>query len=149
VREPAGDAGRRDLVLQAAGGDAEALHAVLEAGGGDSLEPDTLNVLMHLVGDRGFARLLREKPLSRQLALRRLLIVCIDRGRLAPFDGPDYLRRRFPRVWALLFRKVVTDWHSPDGKFAIRKVFSEAFPSPDSGVDRAEVIDPRSGKVVF
>ena len=42
----------------------------------------------------------------------------------------------------------MTDWPSPNGRYAIRKVFSDEFALSDSKVTRAELIEKESGKVL-
>jgi hypothetical protein len=70
----------------------------------------------------------------------------INDGPLAPAD--TYLREHFPETTKVLFRREVIDWPSPDERFAIRKIFSDELELQGSKVERAEVIEKASGKVL-
>ena len=48
----------------------------------------------------------------------------------------------------ILFRREVTDWPSPDGRYAIRKKFSDEYTDADSKVVKAEVIEKKTSKVM-
>jgi hypothetical protein len=53
----------------------------------------------------------------------------------------DYLRRYFPETTKILFRGEIVDWISPDGRYAIRKTFSNPLDLSESKVTHAEVIE--------
>ncbi len=48
----------------------------------------------------------------------------------------------------ILFQREVTDWPSPDGRYAIRKKFSDEYTDADSKVVKAEVIEKKTSKVM-
>jgi len=59
-----------------------------------------------------------------------------------------YLRRHFPETTKALFRREMVGWPSPDGRYAIRKVFSDEFDLAGSKVARSELIEKQSGQVL-
>jgi hypothetical protein len=59
-----------------------------------------------------------------------------------------YLSRYFPRTTKLLFRREMVDWVSPNGLYAIRKVFSDEMKLAGSKVERAELIEKKTGNVL-
>ena len=99
-------------------------------------------VVYHLLGDDRFAKFLRAQPIEYRVMVRNSI------GADADFGSPlDYLRRHFPQTTSVLFQREVVDWPSPDGRFAIRKIFSDEFDLDASKVVRAEVIERKSGEV--
>ena len=100
-------------------------------------------VVYHLLGDKRFAEFLGAQPLADRMMIRNSLIAYIP---LPP--ATEYLRRHFPETARTLFRRELVDWPSPDGRFAIRKTFSEEFDLAGSKVTRAEVIDRNSGEAL-
>ena len=47
-----------------------------------------------------------------------------------------------------MFRREIVDWFSPNDLYAIRKVFSDEMELAGSKVERAELIEKKSGKVL-
>lgn len=94
----------------------------------------------HLVGDAKFARFLRGEPLAFQALVRS--IVLWD-GRLPP--TALYLQRHFPETAKVLFPSEIVGWPSPNGQYAIRKVFSDSL----DDVVRAELIEKKTGQVLL
>jgi hypothetical protein len=101
--------------------------------------------VIHLVGDEKLAAFLKDQPLDYRIDVRNEMV---SDAVVWPFDEPTYIERNFPQTTRLLCRKEVVDWASPDGHFAIRKMFSEARPTQQSKVEKAELIDKASGKVI-
>lgn len=100
-------------------------------------------VVYHLVGDEKFAQFLTAQPLSFRMMVRREIL---QHGMTTP---PGlYLKLHFPRTAAVLLQAEMTDWPSPDGLYAIRKVFSDALELNGSKVVKAELIEKKTGRVV-
>lgn len=102
--------------------------------------------VMHLLGDEKLAAFLRTQPLAYRLEARKELISEIG---LWPFEELSYTERNFPQTFRLLCQKEITDWISPDGKYAITKMFSEARVTPDSKVVKALLIEKSTGKAIL
>ncbi|HWM23441.1 MAG TPA: SH3 domain-containing protein [Chthoniobacterales bacterium] len=131
-------------VRAAARGDAKALKqffAMAEDVDGAAAESysGTPWTVFHLVGDTKFAAFLKTQPVKFRLMVR---------DSIASDSATAYLRRHFPETVAVLFYREMTDWPSPNGRYAIRKVFSDEFALSDSKVMRAELIEKESGEVL-
>ena len=59
------------------------------------------------------------------------------------------MRRHFPKTWKVLFPREIVKWPSPDGRYAIRKLFSEEGDDGDTKVVRAELIEKATGKALL
>ena len=104
-------------------------------------------IVLHLIGDEQLADFLRDKSPSNQADIRIAFVDNLpDFG--APLDSVEYLRRHFPKASAIFFRSEIVDSLSPDGRYAIRKNFSNPFNLLDSKVTRAEVIGKQTGATV-
>jgi hypothetical protein len=101
--------------------------------------------VFHLVGDNKFAAFLAKQPLAYQLEVRKLFY---QHPITYPFETIEYLRRHFPKTTKILFRREIADWPSPDGRYAIRKTVSDEFNLEDAKIERAELIEKQTGKVV-
>jgi hypothetical protein len=97
----------------------------------------------HLLGDEKFALFLMGQPLAYRMMVRNSIL---SDGLPAP--AKIYLPRHFPKTAKVLFRKEMVDWPSPDKRYAIRKIFSDEFELRGSKVERAELIDQKSGQVL-
>lgn len=102
------------------------------------------NTVIHLVGDEKLAAFLERQPLDYQVDVRNQMSGYV----LYPFEGANYIERHFPKTAKVLCRKEIVAWPSPDGRYAIHKVFSDACATGASEVTRAELIDKASGKVL-
>jgi len=100
-------------------------------------------VVYHLLGDEKFAKFLGTRPLAFRLMVRNSIVS----DRAAP-SATVYFRRHFPGATKVLFRREMVDWPSPNKQYAIRKIFSDEFDLRGSKVERAELIDQKSGQVV-
>ena len=100
-------------------------------------------VVYHLLGDEKFAKFLATQPLPFRMMVRNRIL---SDGLIPP--GGLYLSRHFPQTAQLLFRREMVDWFSPNGLYAIRKVFTDEFALNGSKVVRAELIEKKSGRVL-
>lgn len=138
------------LVRAAAHADAKAMEQYFDITYADGATGEQLGadeaIVVHLIGDDRFSAFLAAQPIDYRLGVRDLL----TEGALVtgPFEPESYLRNAFPKTFARLFRRELTDWPSPDGKYAIHKVFSDEYTQMDSTVTRAELIDKTSGRVL-
>ena len=131
-------------------GDVEARKKFFEVsdyadGAGAEEHEGVLGIVVHLLGDDALAAFLRSQPISFQVSVRN----SIDDGVTWPFRPTGYFLHHFPKTSKIFFRRELTDWPSPDGKYAVHKVFSDEYTDEDSKVTRAELVDKASGKRVF
>ena len=136
------------VTRRAARGDPKALKQFLllaQAADGAAAESiaDVPTIVYHLVGDAKFSAFLNAQPVAFRTMVRNNFL---SDGR-TPSDTL-YLRRHFPETTKVVFRQEMVDWFSPDGLYAIRKVFSDEFDLSGSKVKRAELIDRKSGRVL-
>jgi hypothetical protein len=100
------DVNYESIAKSAVAGDADALGHLLGAGpmlDGDSIEPywQLLWIVMHRLGDEGFARILAQQPRHATDDIRRGFT---DASITAPFfDSSSYLKDKFPKTYAVLF----------------------------------------------
>lgn len=97
----------------------------------------------HLVGDERFAAFLSAQTVDFQGFIRNLIV-----GDCPLPPATDYLRRHFPTTTRLLFNREMVGWSSPNGRYAIRKVFDDEFDIVSSRVVRAELILKATGAVL-
>ena len=67
------------------------------------------------------------KSLADQVGVRGTLIAGLSEEEFANGAGVDYLQRYFPETTKLLFRGEIVDWTSPDGRYSIRKTFTDCW----------------------
>jgi hypothetical protein len=91
----------------------------------------------HILGDEKFAKFLGAQPMAYRMMARNSIAS----------DG-TYLRRHFPETTKVLFSREMVAWPSPNKQYAIRKIFSDEFDLRGSKVERAELIDRKSGQVL-
>jgi hypothetical protein len=103
--------------------------------------------LFHVVGDKTLAKSVRGLPLADQAGVRRTLIGESAEEFANPGDV-DYLQRYFPETTKILFRGEIVDWTSPDGRYSIRKTFSNPVDLAKSKVTHAELIEKATGQVL-
>ena len=60
----------------------------------------------------------------------------------------DYLQRYFPETTKIFFRGEIVDWTSPDGRYSIRKTFTDPVDLTKSKVSHAELIEKATGQVL-
>jgi len=101
-------------------------------------------VVYHILGDEKFAKFLLAQPLPYRMMVRNRILS----------DGPNlsdslYLSRHFPQTARVLFQREMVDWVSPNGLYAIRKVFTDELELGGSKVERAELIEKKTGRVLL
>lgn len=130
-------------------GDVEARKKFFDVGkfadGAGAEEHDgVLCVVIHLIGDDALAEFLRTQPIAFQTSVRNF----IGDNVTYPFRSTGYLLHHFPKTAKIFFRREIVDWPSPDGRYAIRKTFSNEFTDGDSEVIKAQLIEKKTGKVI-
>jgi len=104
--------------------------------------------LFHVVGDQTLAKFVRGLSLADQVGVRGTLIAGLFEEEFANGAGVDYLQRYFPETTKILFRGDIVDWTSPDGRYSIRKTFTDPLDLTDSKVGRAQLIEKATGQTV-
>ncbi len=97
--------------------------------------------LFHVVGDKTLAKFVRGLPLADQVGVRGTLIGGMSEEEFANGADVDYLQRYFPETTKILFRGEIVDWTSPDGRYSIRKTFTNPFDLTESKVSHSELIE--------
>jgi hypothetical protein len=137
-----------EVTQAAARGDKKALKTFFSTGGDGAAAEEAealMGVMIHLIGDEALSEFLRDQPPGYQTGLRGSLM---GLGNATyPFEPVEYLQRHFPKTSKLFFRREI-DFPSPDGRYALHKVFSGQGIGDDSGIVRSEVIDKATGKVI-
>jgi uncharacterized delta-60 repeat protein len=101
--------------------------------------------LFHVVGDKNFSNFVRDLPVTDQVGVRGML----GGGDEEFANGDvDYLQRYFPETTKILFRGEIVDWTSPDGRYSIRKIFTDPLDLSESKVSHAELIEKATGQVL-
>ena len=100
-------------------------------------------VVYHILGDEKFAKFLLAQPLPYRMMVRNRIL---SDGLIPP--ASVYLSRHFPQTARTLFQREMVDWFSPNGLYAIRKVFTDEFELGGSKVERAELIEKKTGRVL-
>jgi Bacterial SH3 domain len=101
-------------------------------------------VVYHLLGDEKFAKFLLAQPLPYRMMVRNRIL---SDGLMPP--ASVYLSRHFPLTAKALFQREMIDWFSPNGLYAIRKVFTDELELSGSKVERAELIVNKTGRVLL
>ena len=104
--------------------------------------------LFHVVGDKTFSNFVRGLPLADQVGVRGTLIGGMSEEEFANGADVDYLQRYFPETTKILFRGEIVDWTSPDGRYSIRKTFTDPLDLTQSKVSHAELIEKATGQTV-
>jgi len=102
--------------------------------------------LFHVVGDKNFSNFVRDLPVTDQVGVRGMMLGGGDEE-FANGDV-DYLQRYFPETTKILFRGEIVDWTSPDGRYSIRKTFTDPLNLSESKVSHAELIEKATGQVL-
>jgi hypothetical protein len=136
------------LARKAARGDEEAqktffgLAEHVDGAASESYWPDVRPVV-HLLGDEKLSAFLSKQPIAYVMMVRGGISGAIGLG------WDPKAQQRFPKTHAFFSRRELVDWPSPDGRFAIRKVFSDPEDDRPSKVTRAELIEKATGKVLL
>ena len=101
-------------------------------------------VVYHILGDEKFAKFLLAQPLPYRMMVRNRIL---SDGLMPP--ASVYLSRHFPLTAKALFQREMVDWFSPNGLYAIRKVFTDELELSGSKVERAELIEKKTGRVLL
>ena len=101
-------------------------------------------VVYHLLGDEKFAKFLATQPLPFRMMVRNRIL---SDGLIPP--ASVYLSRHFPLTAKSLFQREMVDWISPNGLYAIRKVFTDELELGGSKVVSAELIEKKTGRVLL
>ena len=137
-----GEANRK-LARRAARGDYDALRKFLslhlDGAGGEEADA-AFGEIVHILGDDAFADFLRAPP---------PIQVFFNDDITYPFENLEYLHRHFPKTWKALFPREIVKWPSPDGRYAIHKLFSEEGDNGETKVVRAELIEKATGKALI
>lgn len=104
---------------------------------------DMPTVVYHLLGDEKFAQFLGTQTLAFRMMVRNRIS---HEG--YPARASEYLSRHFPQTTQLLFRREMIDWPSPNDQYAIRKIFTAGLELAGSKVERAELIEKKTGRVL-
>jgi hypothetical protein len=104
--------------------------------------------LFHVVGDKTLAKFVGGLPLADQVGVRGTLIGGMSEEEFANGADVDYFQRYFPETTKLLFRGEIVDWTSPDGRYSIRKTFTDPLDLTQSKVSHAELIEKATGQTV-
>ena len=101
-------------------------------------------VVYHILGDEKFAKFLLAQPLPYRMMVRNRIL---SDGLMPPANL--YLSRHFPLTTRALFQREMVDWVSPNGLYAILKVFTDELELGGSKVERAELIEKKTGRVLL
>ena len=101
-------------------------------------------VVYHILGDEKFAKFLLAQPVPYRMMVRNRIL---SDGLNPP--ASLYLSRHFPLTAKALFQREMVDWNSPNGVYAIRKVFTDELELSGSKVERAELIEKKTGRVLL
>ena len=105
--------------------------------------------LFHVVGDKNFSNFVRDLPLTDQVGVRGTADRAERLTKNSRNTGDvDYLQRYFPETTKILFRGEIVDWTSPDGRYSIRKTFTDPLNLSESKVSHAELIEKATGQVL-
>ncbi len=101
-------------------------------------------VVYHILGDEKFSKFLLAQPLPYRMMVRNRILS----DGLIP-HATLYLSRNFPLTTRALFQREIVDWFSPNDLYAIRKVFTDELELAGSKVERAELIEKKTGRVLL
>src|SRR6266496_299928 len=113
--------------------------------------------LFHVVGDKNFSNFVRDLPVTDQVGVRGMVIGAGSAEVFANTADLDYrfryfpetyLQRYFPETTKILFRGEIVDWTSPDGRYSIRKTFTDPLDLSESKVSHAELIEKATGQML-
>jgi hypothetical protein len=144
------------VLTVASNGDKQALAQFFSFGefmGGALAEPGGYYTqaweLFHVVGDKNFSNFVRGLPLADQVGVGGTLINGMSDETFVNEDDVDYLQRYFPETTKILLRGgEIVDWTSPDGRYSIRKTFTDPLNLNESKVSHAELIEKATGQVL-
>jgi len=137
------------LSRKAAAGDPESLARYLSLGDADGAAGEShahqFNTVLHALGDEKLAAFLKSQPVQLQINVRNQWL---NEVALWPFEPFGYVERNFPKTGEILLKKEIVSWQSPNGKYAILKMFSDAAARESSTVEKAQIINKTTGGVL-
>jgi uncharacterized delta-60 repeat protein len=119
----------------------------MDGGAAEGYFPEA-SELFHVVGDKTFSNFVCGLPLADQVGVRGTLIAGLSEEEFANGADVDYLQRYFPETTKILFRGEIVDWTSPDGRYSIRKTFTDPLVLTKSKVSHAELIEKGTSQVL-
>jgi hypothetical protein len=105
--------------------------------------------LFHIVGDKTLSKFVRGLSVADQVDIRGTLIAAMSQEEFANGADVDYLQRYFPETTKFLFRGEIVAWTSPNGRYSIRKTFTDPLELSESKVSHAELIEKATGQVLY
>jgi uncharacterized delta-60 repeat protein len=140
-------------LVRASEGNFEALARIfsladfMDGAAAEGYDPDMWE-LFHVVGDKTLEKFVRGLPVADQVKVRGILIAGMSEEEFANGSDMNYFQRYFPETTKFLFRGEIVDWTSPDGRYAIRKTFTNPFDLSESKVSEAQLIDKDGSRMV-
>lgn len=141
------------VLMAASNGDKKALAQFfsladsMDGAAAEGYFPDA-SAVFHLVGDKPFSNFVRGLPVADQVGVRGTVMGGLSAEEFANGADVNYLQRYFPETTKLLFRGEIVDWTSPDGRYSIRKIFTDPLDLTDSKVSHAELIEKATGQTL-
>jgi uncharacterized delta-60 repeat protein len=141
-------------LVRASEGNFEALARIfsladfMDGAAAEGYDPDMWE-LFHVVGDKTLEKFVRGLPVADQVRVRGILIAGMAEEAFANGTDMNYFQRYFPETTKFLFRGEIVDWTSPNGRYGIRKTFTDPFDLSESRVNQAQLIDKQNGRMVF
>lgn len=141
------------VLIAASNGDKKALAQFfslaefMDGAAAEGYFPDA-SAVFHLVGDKTFSNFVRGLPLADQVDVRGTVMGALSQEQFANGADVNYLQRYFPETTKLLFRGEIVDWTSPDGRYSIRKTFTDPLDLAESKVSHAELIEKATGQTL-
>ena len=141
------------VLMAASNGDKKALAQFfslaefMDGAAAEGYFPDA-SAVFHLVGDKAFSNFVRGLPLADQVGVRGTVMGGLSEEEFANGADVNYLQSYFPETTKLLFRGEIVDWTSPDGRYSIRKTFTDPLDLAESKVSHAELIEKGTGQTL-
>lgn len=140
-------------LVRASEGNVEALARIfslaefMDGAAAEGYYPDMWE-LFHVLGDKTLEKFVRGLPVAGQVEVRGTLMAGMSGEEFADGADMNYFQRYFPETTKFLFRGEIVDWTSPDGRYGIRKTFTDPFDLSESRVSQAQLIDKASSRMV-
>jgi uncharacterized delta-60 repeat protein len=141
------------VLIAASNGDKKALAQFfsladsMDGAAAEGYFPDA-SAVFHLVGDKTLSNFVRGLPVADQVGVRGTVMGGLSEEEFANGADVNYLQRYFPETTKLLFRGEIVDWTSPDGRYSIRKTFTDPLHLAESKVSHAELIEKATGQTL-
>lgn len=141
------------VLMAASNGDKKALAQFfsladsMDGAAAEGYFPDA-SAVFHLVGDKTLSNFVRGLPVVDQVGVRGTVMGGLSEEEFANGADVNYLQRYFPETTKLLFRGEIVDWTSRDGRYSIRKTFTDPLDLAESKVSHAELIEKATGQIL-